>query len=331
MTAGSRQAPRWGLTVPLPGIRLDAHRQLYAALPGWGYTDVWSSEVNGADAFTPLALAAAWQPELTLGTAIVPAFTRGPTVIAQSAASMASASGGRFVLGLGASSPAIVGQWNGMSFDQPYRKTRDMLRFVKAALGGEKVVAEYDTFAVNGFRLEVEYPGAIPVLLAALRPQMLALAGREADGAILNWLAPADVPRCVEAIGNPDALVVARIFVCPTADAEFARAAARRMIAGYLTVPAYAEFHRWLGRAASLESLWTLWEKGERAAAAASIPDEVVDALVIHGDARHCRAQVQAYVDAGVDVPVLAVQPTPELTDLDSWAGAVEGLGPARR
>jgi len=124
----------WGLTIPLTGVALPAHAELVRALPAFGYSDLWSAETNGADAFTPLALASAWEPTLRLGTAIVPAFTRGPALIAMSAAALAAAAPGRFVLGLGASSPVIVGNWNGIAYEQPYRRTRDVLRAVRAAL-----------------------------------------------------------------------------------------------------------------------------------------------------------------------------------------------------
>lgn len=318
----------WGLTIPQLGVGLAEHAELLRALPAWGYTDVWTSEVAGTDAFTPLALASVWEPSLQLGTAIVPAFTRGPALIAQSAATLAAAAPGRFSLGLGASSPAIVEQWNGLAFDQPFRRTRDVLRFLRPALAGEKVTATFDTFTVDGFRLDVPVTEPVPLLLAALRPQMLALAGAEADGAILNWLAAGDVAQCLAAIGNPSARVVARIFVCPTADADYARTVGRRMIAAYLTVHAYAEFHRWLGRGPALEPMWAAWAAGDRRAAVAAIGDEVVDALVLHGEPADCARQVQAYVEAGVELPVLAVLPTPQLTDAASLAAVLRGLGP---
>ena len=318
----------WGLTVPLTGVPLAEHAQLYRALPDWGYTDAWSSEVAGPDAFTPLALAAAWQPRLRLGTAIVPVFTRGPALIAQSAATLAAAAPGRFSLGLGASSPAIVEQWNGLAFDRPYQRTRDVLRFVKAALAGELVDGDFDTFAVQRFRLEQPPAEPVPVLLAALRPQMLALAGREADGAILNWLSATDVATCLAEVANPSATIVARIFVCPTEDAGYARSVARRLIAAYLTVDAYAQFHRWLGRGELLGPLWQLWAAGDRKAAAASVPEQVCDELVLHGSPARCQAQVREYLAAGVEVPVLALLPTPELTDSTSLAGLLAALGP---
>src|SRR5688500_11917436 len=102
----------YGLTVPVAGP-LHAQRGLIEALPDLGYTDVWSAEAGGADAFTPLALAAAWAPTLRLGTAIVPAFTRAPATIAQSAGALADAAPGRVAIGIGTSSDVIVRRWNG--------------------------------------------------------------------------------------------------------------------------------------------------------------------------------------------------------------------------
>ena len=320
---------RWGLTVPQIGVPLLAHADLVPLLPGFGYTDIWSAETNGTDAFTPLALASQWEPTLRLGTAIVPAYTRGPALIAMSAATMAEAAPGRFVLGLGSSSPVIVGNWNGIDFDEPYRRTRDVLRVVTAALHGERVDGEFDSFTIKRFKLE-QAPATPPkIMVAALRAQMLRLAGREADGAILNWLASYDVPQCVDAVGNDGAEIVARIFVCPSADAEYARGLGRMLISTYLTVPAYAAFHDWVGRGPALAAMHAAWAAGDRAGAAAAIPDEVVDDLVVHGSPESCRAQVQAYADAGVTTPVIACLPTPEMSTADGVVDVLRRLGPA--
>jgi probable F420-dependent oxidoreductase len=306
---------RWGMTVPLGGIPLAEHAAVFAALTDAGFTDLWSSEAAGTDAFTPLTLAAAWQPRARLGTAITPVFTRGPALLAMTAAALAEAAPGRFQLGIGASSPVVVGDWNAADFTKPYARSRDMLRFLRAALAGEKVDEAYETFQVRRFRLE--RPPAQPpeILLAALRPGMLRLAAAEADGVILNWLSASDVPRALaEAKSDrPDFDVVARIFVCPTEDKEYARSVGRRMIAAYLTVPAYAEFHRWLGRGDVLTPMWRAWAAGERKAALAAIPDALVDELIVHGPPDECRAKVAAYAKAGVTVPVMALLPTPEL------------------
>lgn len=314
---------RLGITVPLPGATLAEHRGWFEELVALGYSDVWSAESDGTDGFTPLALAAAWAPGLRLGTAIVGAFTRGPALLAQSAAAMAEAAPGRFVLGIGASSDVIVGRWNGIAYDRPYQRVRDTVRFLRRAFTGERVDEEYETFAVHGFRLGRPPAEPPPIHVAALRPGMLRLAGREADGVILNWLSASDVEKAVaEAGGGTE--VVARIFVVPDPDAASARAVGRRMVTAYLNVPAYAEFQRWLGRGPLLQPMWDAWASGDRRAALDRVPDEVVDDLIVHGTPEACRDHVARYVAHGVTVPVVSV-----FAEGDAVRRTVEGLAPA--
>jgi probable F420-dependent oxidoreductase len=314
---------RYGMTIPFDNVNLHEQRDWILELADLGYTDVWSSEANGADAFTPLALASAWAPSLRLGTAIVPAFTRGPGCLAQSVGSLAQAAPGRVAFGVGTSSNVIVEGWNGIPFERPYQRTRDMVRFLRQALTGEKVTAEYETFSVRGFKLGVVPPEPVPILVAALREQMLRLAGREGDGAIVNWLSADDVAtvspivrsaadgktgaETAEPAQPPE--IVARIFVAPTDDADTVRGMGRFAIAAYLNVPVYAAFHEWLGRGDRLGDMWRLWKEGDRKAALAAIPDEVVDELIVWGKPAECREHVQRYIDNGVSTPALALLP----------------------
>ena len=298
------------MTVPLPGP-LHSHREKLGELADLGYSDIWSAESDGADAFTPLALAAAWEPRLRLGTAIVPAYTRSPACMAQSVASMADAAPGRFAIGIGSSSNVIVERWNGVPFVEPYKKVRDVVRFLNDALSGEKIVKSYDTFEINGFKLGVRPEHKPQILVAALREGMLRLAGREADGAIINWLSPGDVAKVAgvvrDAAGGAEREIVARIFVCPSENADVVRAAARFAIAAYLNVPVYAAFHEWLGRGPQLQGMWDAWKAGDRKAALAAIPDEVVDDLVVHGSPAHCREVIDQYFANGVTTSSLAI------------------------
>jgi alkanesulfonate monooxygenase SsuD/methylene tetrahydromethanopterin reductase-like flavin-dependent oxidoreductase (luciferase family) len=155
---------------------------------------------------------------------------------------------------------------------------------------------------------------------------MLQLAAREADGAILNWLSASDV-RTVRQVVGEEPLVAARIFVCCTAgasgDTEGVRTAARRLIAGYLSVPGYAAFQRWLGRAAALAPMWQAWTAGDRKAAVAAVPDEVVDDLIVHGTAEECAAKIRAYRESGVDVPIVKFLPLGPEGDLEKMASSV--------
>ncbi|MGZ4736452.1 MAG: LLM class F420-dependent oxidoreductase [Acidimicrobiia bacterium] len=307
---------RWGITVPFAGVPLSEHRSWFEELVDLGFTDIWSSEAGGHDAFTVLALAAAWTPGLRLGQAVVPVYTRGPALLAQTIASLIDAAPGRVAVGIGTSSNVIVERWNGIPFDRPYHHVRDTLRFLRTALTGEKVTATYDSFEVKGFRLGVRVEQQPPILVGALRPGMLRLAGREGDGAIINWLGADDVRTVapIVAEGGADKEIVARIFVLPSEDRDAVRHLGRRMIAEYLNVPVYAAFHEWLGRGDLLGPMWTAWKAGDRAGATEAIPDEVLDQLVVSGSPEECAEHVTRYVEAGVTTPMPMILAAPDRT-----------------
>lgn len=304
---------RLGISLPAGDLALTEQVQLIKEAEDLGYTDAWSSEVNATDGLSLLAAAASVTERIRMGTAILPVYTRGPGLLAMSIASMAELAPGRFLAGVGSSSNIIIENWNATPFEKPYGRVRDTVDFLKAALTGEKVTEDYDTFSVKGFRLGLVPEQTPPIVVAALREGMLRLAGRSGDGVILNWLSPEDTRHVTGIVReeNPDPHVVARLFVLPSTDRDYVREAAARTIAAYLNVPVYAKFHEWLGRGEQLADMWRLWDEGDRKGAVAAVPDEVIDELFIHGSVGDCREQVQAYVDAGIDTPVLAI------TDVD--------------
>ena len=121
---------------------------------------------------------------------------------------MAEVAGGRFTMGLGASSQPVVERWNGVTYEKPYARTRDVLRFLKRALDGEKIDEAFETFEVHGFKLVATRHRAAADPARGAAPGMLRLAGREADGAILNWLGAerrrdSVAPRSVRARSSP--------------------------------------------------------------------------------------------------------------------------------
>ena len=297
---------RHGITVPFPGVALSDHREWYEECVALGYTDLWSAEAGSHDGLVPLALSAAWTPTLRLGTAILPVFTRGAATLAGAVASMCQAAPGRFALGIGSSSPTIVSSWNAVPFDKPYERVRDTIRFLRAALAGEKVTADYETFSVRGFRLDVAIDEMPPILVGALRPGMLRLAGREGDGAVTNLCSPADIPKIVEQVGA-DRELVCRMMVLPTTDFDLVRMVGRRMVAAYLTVPAYAAFQEWLGRGEAIREMNVRWSAGDRAGALEQIPDTLLDELIVHGSPEECRRRVEEYAAAGVTTTAPAV------------------------
>lgn len=305
---------RWGVTLPLPGLRLHEHRPVIEELAGLGVSDVWTGEGGGYDAFTALSAAAAWAPGLRVGTAVVPVQTRGPGVLAQTAASLAELSQGQVLLGIGSSVPAHVTALNGIPFGRPYAHVRDALRFLRRAFAGECIEEKYETFAVEGFRLRVRPPVRPKVLVGALRPRMVRLAFAEGDGMITNVLAARDVPRVIEAAGPraPGQELVVKIFVNPTPDAAHARAQGRAFLGWILNQPPYRAFHDWLGRGPALAESRRRWDAGDREGAARALPDPVVDELWVHGPIERCQEHILRYLHPGITAVDLQISPVPE-------------------
>ncbi len=343
MASNPKQQYRHGLTIPFDSP-LHTQADTYKELADLGYTDFWSSEAEGTDGFTPLILASQWVPTVRLGVAIIPAFTRGPAVMAQQVASLCEAAPDRFVMGIGASSNVIVERWNGIDFTEPYKRTRDMTRFLRQALTGEKITHKYDTFEINGFTLRRTPEVQPKILIAALREGMLRLAGREGDGAIINWLSAEDVLTVKPHVdgtalaqtatttsesgehAEPKELV-ARIFVSPSSDADTVRAGFRRAIAAYLNVPVYADFHRWLGRGERLGAMWKHWDEGDRKGALETIGDDLVDELLVHGSPEECREHIDRYHANGVTTSAISVMNFGDIDPLE----AARQLSPAAR
>jgi probable F420-dependent oxidoreductase len=306
-----------GVMLPFDGLPLHQHREAVERLADAGIGEVSTGEANGLDGLTPLVLASAWRPELILSALVVSAFTRGPSILASTAAALAEAAPGRARFGIGAGSDRIVRDWNGIPFTKPYSRVAHTLRVLRVALAGERASAAGESAAALGIKdFKLGRPPAVPpkLVVAALGPRMQRLAAAEADAVALNFLSASDVATVRAAADGverslPDPLSVqARVFVVP-GEGDAAELSARRMIAAYLTVGVYAEFQRWLGRGDQLVDMQAAWDAGDRAKAVELIPDEVVHDLFLIGSAGDSAKRVRAYLDAGVEIATLALMP----------------------
>jgi 5,10-methylenetetrahydromethanopterin reductase len=210
-----------------------------------GFASFWLSQINGPDALTALAAVAADAPGIELGTSIVPLYGRHAIPLAQQALTAQAASGGRLVLGIGPSHKLLVEGMLGDSYDRPFTRTRDMLRALRGLLAGEAVHIDSDEVVARG-QLAIDAPPC-PILVAALGPRMLDLAGREADGTTL-WMVGARTvgehisPRiraAAAAAGRPDPRIVAGVPVCVSDAPDRARAFAAEQLKLYSQLPAY--------------------------------------------------------------------------------------------
>ncbi len=307
---------RWGLTLPLPMTSVAGQVDLVKRAEAVGYTDLWSGETAGPDGFTPLAFAAAHTKSIRVGTGVVGVFQRGPALLAQQAAAMADATGGRFALGIGASSDRIVEGWNGIPFEKPYSKVAETVEFLEVALAGERTP--------NGFKLEAKPQHEIPVILAALRGRMLRLAVKRADGAFTNFLPISGLPQVVDGIeGAPDGFELLCRFFCIPGTREEVEPIARFMFSSYITVPVYEAFYRWLGHGDAIDPMVEAWQAKDRQKAAAEAPWELIDEMFILGEPSEMHERLARFTEGGITLPVL----TP-ITSPDKLGDLIEALAP---
>jgi probable F420-dependent oxidoreductase len=315
---------RQGLTIPFPGVSLPEHEPLLRRADALGYDDLWSGEATGYDGFTPLALASAWTERARLGTGVVNPYTRGPALMAQTAAALADASGGRFVLGIGASSDRIVERWNGIPFEKPLTRVREAVQALRPVFAGER--------GGGGFKLEVAPAEPIPIYVAALRGRMLRLAGEIGDGAWVNFLPLSGVEQVVgkvregeQAAGREPGTVdiVCRFFNVP-APPEQGLPFVRFMFAAYATVPVYAEYFRWLGFAEQIDPMVEAWEAGDRERAVELVPEDLARDVFVFGSPDEQRERLAAYADKGITTMCLTPIAPPEAVP-----GWIEAMAPA--
>jgi probable F420-dependent oxidoreductase len=291
------------LTVPFSGIPLTELPALVRQAEDSGYESVWSQEATELDGFTPLTVAALNTERMRLVTGIVSVYTRGPTLLAQSATALSELSGGRFVLGLGASSNVIVEQWNGIPFERPLARVRDTVDYLRRAFAGERVD--------GGFKLNPAPSWPIPIVLAALRDRMLKLAAERADGAFTNFLPQSGVPKVVEAFGSPQKELACRFFSMAGDDDEVLTTA-KRIFVGYATVPVYTEFFRWLGWGDEVDQVVDAWKAGDRQRAVELAPEQLVREIFLLGPVEAQRERLAAFAEAGITTAALTLLWPPE-------------------
>ncbi len=301
---------RTGLALPL-NLLLPVAGQVDVAkrAEALGYDTVWAAEAGTNDAFGLLTACAAATSRIGLATGVLPIFTRTPALMAQSAATLQDASGGRFALGIGVSSATIVTRWNGVPYDRLLDRMRDYTLAVREILTGEKVTRASDLYPVDGYRLLMRVPSPPPpVLVGALNPAMLRLAGEVSDGALLNWIGvdavPAALAHVAAGAGGAPRRNAVFVRVCVTSDVEAARAWARREVMGYVIVPAYRRAFATQGWGDACDAAMALWDAGDRRGAAGSLPDAFVDSLCLAGPASSVRERFDAFRAAGADEPV---------------------------
>ena len=285
-----------------------------------GYQHFWTAETTGPEAFSLLAAAGAAAPSLGLGTGVLALQLRTPMVVAMAGATLqALHPEADIVLGVGISSPVVTSRWHGVPYgEHPVARTREYCTLLRELLGGESVTFKGDFYECSRFRLGVRLGEKRPkIVVGALNPAMLRMVGEVADGVLLNYLPASHVAWSVEQVragelaagrapGSATVYGYVHVGVCERADGiEYAK----RDLWSYAVVDAYARNFERAGFGDDVAAVRACQDAGDREGAIGAVSDAFVDAIDIMGDADHVRSSVQAYVDAGVEVPI--VMPLP--------------------
>ncbi|HZA77590.1 MAG TPA: LLM class F420-dependent oxidoreductase [Acidimicrobiales bacterium] len=288
-----------------------------------GYRSFWTAETTGPEAFSLLGAVGTAAPGLDLGTGVLALQLRTPMVVAMAGATLQALQPERDVLlGIGISSPVVTERWHGVPYgDRPLSRVREYVTLLRACLSGDKVDFAGDFYQAKGFRLGVRLGSRRPkIVVGALNPAMLRLAGELADGVLLNYLPASHVPWSIEQVRKGgDATIYAYVHagVCERHDGIDL---ARRDLFSYAVVDSYARNFERAGFADEVAEIRDRFAAGDRDGAVAAVSDRMVDAIDVMGDAGVVHATMQSYVDAGVEVPVL--MPLPWGPDRRASAGA---------
>ncbi|MCH8814277.1 MAG: LLM class F420-dependent oxidoreductase [Chloroflexi bacterium] len=295
-----------------------------------GVDSVWSAEAWGLDGATTLAYLAAKTSKIKLGSGILQTVGRTPANLAMTAMSLASMSGGRFLLGLGASGPQVVEGWHGVPFEKPIRRMRELIEIIKIIASGERLAYEGQIYRLplpggegKSLRIRAQPQPNIPIYLATLSPKSLELTGEVADG----WLGTSFMPehpdvffeyiekgakKAGRSLKDIDLAVGGAVAFSDDVDKLIERN--RPGIAftlgamGSPTRNFYNAAFRRAGYDEDAIAVQKKWLEGDREAATAMVPDELVIQVNLLGTEEMVRERIRKYRDAGVTT--LRLQPS---------------------
>jgi F420-dependent oxidoreductase-like protein len=305
-----------------------------------GYDTVWTGEAWGRDVFTVLTMIACHTGRLRLGTGIATVFSRTPSMIAQSIASLDVISKGRAVLGLGTSGRLVVEGWHGLKYERPLERTREYIEIIRMALAGQRVNYQGRNFQLSRFRLQISpVQERIPIFVASLGQRNMALTGEMADGWLPTWVHVDHLPGmkaqleegAAKAGRNTGDLTAApQILSYVTRNADD-KVEARRLLSGHMAYYVggmgtyYNELFQRYGYGEEAQRVREAWALNERERAASMFSDDILDKLTIWGDVEECRDKLERYRANGADMPVIGF---PHGCPLDASIRTLEALAP---
>ena len=276
-----------------------------------GYGSIWTVEANGTDAFSLLGAVASRVPSMSLGTGIVPAQVRTPPLAAMSAASLQALNPEvDILLGVGVSAPGILRQHGAATTDRPIALMREYVALLRECLSGESVTFEGDFFNVKRFRLGVRLGDRRPkIVMAALGPQMLKLAGEIADGVLLNYLPSSHVGPSIDQVRKGGGAEIYAYVHAAVGEFEASQNSARRDLFNYAMADGYANMFRAAGFGDEVDELRERQKARDRDGAVAAVSERMIQAIDFIGSESEVTSFVKSYIDSGIEHPVLMPMP----------------------
>jgi probable F420-dependent oxidoreductase len=302
-------------------LRITDMRTLVTLAEQRGYDSVWLPESMGRDACAELTALALTSERIRLGTGIVPVFARLPTIAAASMATAATLAPGRVVLGVGIGHQGALEGGHGVTFSRPLQHVREFTTIARRLLTDGQISYTGEVYSIRHYQLDTPPPQPVPVFVAALRPQMLRLAGAVADGVLMNWATPDYVRQAVEYIQQGaeaagrslhDVCIASYLRTCVTDTPEVVEQASREQIARYASMVYYQRYFATIGFAPEADAIARAWQQGDTTAAVKAVTPQMIRAVTIYGTAQECRQRLQAYREAGLQLPIIAPFPLGE-------------------
>ena len=317
---------RVGLGIPPIGLPMDLCFELVQQAEARGFDYISVGEAWGTETCTMAGALLARTHRIQVGTGIVSIYLRPPTLAAMQAMTLDLIAPGRTCFGLGVSTQNING-FHGIPWDYPVSRTREYVSILRKLLAGERVTYEGKFYRPRGFQLSVPPPsGRVPIYLAAVNPQMLQLAGEVADGVLLAWLPARQLSLSIAEIAKGAARagrslseinIGCYIHTAVTNNRQQTLKQLRRVLVGYCQANTYIQGFRHFGYGDILDEVHRYWKAGNRAMAEAALPEQMVEELYVLGTPDECRAHVERFRQAGLQLPVLAAPPTSLITKED--------------
>jgi len=280
-----------------------------------GFDGLWFGETTLHDASVLAAVAAGATQKIQLGTSIVNVFTRAPGQLAMMGATLNELSNGRFTLGLGVSTAAIVQNWYGQRFDNPIQRLDETVNLLRQYFSGERFSHQGQFYSPMNARLRMKSPPKIA--MAALNDQMIRKAGALADRVILNLYPTEKVPHAIKLIeqGQMDAgrretpTLSVMLYAHVLGDDEKGVEAAKDLVAFYASAPAYSALFRGIGFAKEAKAMMEAWNAKDKESVKRAVTRDMIDKVMLLGTVRDLRERVKLYHEAGVEDVFISPSP----------------------